>query len=150
MSTTVKRRIRVPLHGSSERQRMWNCICQLRRFTLADLVATAEVSKQHASKYVCKLVGADYVLLLQPNKGNASAAVYQLRRETGPHAPRFSEDGAVLDPNLEPQHLPREAQPVMVPRAEYERALRCVRACAGMQDPESEVSQLRALAEAVA
>ncbi|MDT1107440.1 hypothetical protein, partial [Pseudomonas aeruginosa] len=64
--------------------------------------------------------------------------------------PRFGEDGSVRDANLEPQHLPREAQPVLVPRGEYERALRCVRACAGMQDPEAEIARLRALAEAVA
>ena len=146
--TPAKRRVRSPLEASSDRQRMWNCIVQLRRFSLDDLVATAEVTKQHASKYVCKLERAEYVRKTKAARGPAGNASYQLLRDTGPHAPRFGEDGRVQDPNLDSKALPPEKRPVSVPRDEYERALRCVRACAGMQDPEAEVAQLRNLAGA--
>jgi hypothetical protein len=140
---------RSPLSADQSRQRMWSCMQQLRRFSVSDIEATAEASGTHARKYLRKLLVAGYlrVVVARASGVTGGHAVYQLIRDTGPHAPRMGKNG-VLDPNLQPKHLAPQALPVKVPRAEYERALRCVRACAGMQDPEAEVAELRRLAGA--
>jgi hypothetical protein len=138
---------RVPLAPLQARTRMWRAMRQMRRFSTADLCATAEVSASHAQKYLRALISGEYVRCVrEKDSGRAGGhAVFQLLRDTGPHAPRLGKQG-LLDPNLQPAKLEPGQEPVSVPRADYERALRCVRACAGMKDPEAEVAALRAAA----
>lgn len=138
---------RAPLEARQARARMWHAIRQLRRFSTGDIEATAEVSASHAQKYLRALVGGQYLRLVQARDSGRTGghAVFQLVRDTGPHAPRIGK-AALLDPNLQPARPEPGQEPVSVPRADYERALRCVRACAGMDDPEAEVAQLRAAA----
>lgn len=141
---------RAPMHGEQARQRMWQSMRVLRRFSAADLVSTAEVGLAHAQKYCRMLVAAGYLRIVQPKREGVAGghAIFALLRDTGPHAPRMTNEG-VRDPNTQPHALTPAERPVNLPRAEYERALRCVRACAGMDDPEAEVAQLRNLAMGV-
>lgn len=133
-----------PMHSDQDRQRMWRSMRILRQFTTADIESTAEVRARNARQYVRTLLDAGYLRTVQAAQPGVvgGGAVYALVRNTGPHAPRAGLSG-LADPNLEPAELP---QAVQVPQHEYQRALACVRACAGMLDPEAEVAQLRALA----
>lgn len=135
---------RAPLQERQARTRMWVAMRTLRRFTTADLQATAEVGDGHARKYVRALVRAEYLRCVKPTASGRAAghAIYSLVRDTGPHAPRAGKAG-LLDPNIEPARPEPGQEPVMVPRADYDRALACVRACAGMADPEQDVAALR-------
>lgn len=109
----------------------------LRRFTLADLIATAEIGRNHVEQYVRALVAANYVRIVQAKRQGVAGgdAVYQLVRDTGPHAPRLGK-GALLDPNLTPATPEPGDELVSIKRRDYDRALLCVRACAGMTDEE--------------
>jgi hypothetical protein len=145
MSGKPGMRKRAPLGEVQARQRMWNSMRQLRRFSTGDLQATAEVGASHAQKYLRALAKHEYLRLAEARRSGVSGghAVYAIVRDTGPHAPRIGKAG-LLDPNLEPaKPLPGD-EPVTMKRREYDHAVRCVRACAGMQDPEKEVAALRA------
>jgi hypothetical protein len=121
-------RQRVPMDPREGRSRMWQAMRVLRTFTVADMEATAEVSRASATHYVRALRDAGYVQRL-PGKRIGQAAQfmsYRLVQNTGPHAPRVSHGGKVLDMNDE--SAKRQAT-VTIPKAEYERALRCVHLC---------------------
>ncbi|MGQ0622750.1 MAG: hypothetical protein ACT4QA_23075 [Panacagrimonas sp.] len=108
---------------------------------MADLESTAEVGRKHTEMYVRELVRHQYVRLVQAQKRGGlggQAAVYQLLRDTGPHAPRIGKQG-LLDPNLVPAKPEPGDEPVTLKRRDYDRALLCVRACAGMSDEEIRV-----------
>ena len=138
-------RKRAPLAANQARTRMWQSMRILRRFTSGDLQATAEVGASHSQKYVRMLLQAGYLRVVQAKQSGVTGghAVYQLIRDTGPHAPRFGNE-ELRDPNLQPHELTPEEQPVTITRAEYERAMICTRACTGMADPEAEIERLRA------
>lgn len=145
MSGRTGMRKRTPLGADQARSRMWQSMRVLRRFSSADMQATAEVSPNHSQKYLRGLLDAGYLRLLQPRQSGYTGghAVYQLIRDTGPHAPRIGKQG-LRDPNLEAHERLPSAQPITITRGEYQRAMCCVRACAGIADPETEVAQLRA------
>ena len=136
---------RTPMQGREVRARLWQSMRTLRQFTHADLMATAEAERSSTQKYVRGLCHAGYVCpvpgRLQGQPGSRIA--YRLVRDTGPYAPRVAKSGTVTDPNLEPASRSPADRPVQVPKRDYERALCCVRACAGMQDPEAEVAELK-------
>lgn len=87
---------------------MWNSMRQLRTFTTADIVATAEVTTSNAAHYLRGLLAAEYLVMRQPARRGVpgSYAVYALVRNTGPVAPRVTAEG-VFDGNLaDPYQLP--------------------------------------------
>lgn len=137
-------RKRAPMAPTVARQRMWNSMRRLRQFSVAELQATAEVSRSNAGVYARALLREGYLRVASPKREGVVGGhtVYALVRDTGPYAPRIGKD-RLRDPNLEPAAKPAAAQYVSVPRADYDRALACVRACAGMADPEAEVAELR-------
>jgi hypothetical protein len=139
-------RKRAPMQDEA-RQRAWNSIRILRRFQLSDLETTADISHDNVKKYVAGLCKAGYIRIATPRASGVAGGgvVYQLLRDTGPFAPRFGNHG-VHDPNVDPRHAPEW---IRIPKADYERALLCARACQGMTDPIAEVQQLRALAAQV-
>ncbi len=126
-----------PLQAGQARQKMWQAMRVLRIFTIADLEATAEATRTHAQRYVRALIRNQYVRIKQPRQSGKAggAAVHQLIRDSGPLAPRIGFKG-LLDPNLAPAKPAPGDEPVTIKRSEYERALLCVRACAGMTDEE--------------
>ena len=83
------------------RDRAWQSMRILRRFSLPDLMATAEVGQDNARKYVRGLARAGYlrVVKAKANGHKGGHAVYQLVRDTGPRAPRLQKDGSTYDPN---------------------------------------------------
>lgn len=127
---------RAAMHGDQHRTRMWRAMRMLRGFTVPDLEATAEVRNSHAAKYVRALVNGGYVRIRQAKRNGTAGghAVYQLVRNTGPLPPRIGKHG-VQDPNLDPAPQPGE-DCVSVKRVDWERAMLCVRACAGLTDDE--------------
>lgn len=131
---------RAPMRASQARQRMWQAMRVMRQFTIADIVATAEVTRSHATKYVRALNIAGYAQCIRSRQSGVTGghALWRLARDTGPHAPRVGKH--FRDPNIQPTE--REAM-IEIPRSEYERALACVRACAGMDDPEREIRALK-------
>ncbi|MDE2468834.1 MAG: hypothetical protein KGL35_08840 [Bradyrhizobium sp.] len=134
-----------PERGSltQRRTRMWQSMRILRQFTVEEIVATACVSAQAAYRYINALAGDGYLECLRSYKagrGDPHRALWKIKRDTGPFAPIGGGRG---DPNLNPD---LERMRITIPRADYERALKSVRACAGMADPEREVAELKRLA----
>lgn len=118
---------RTPLRPDQGRSRMWQAMRVLRSFTVADLMATAEVGDSAAAKYVRYLARAGYLrcVVAKANGRTGGHAQYRLVKDTGPFAPRVGKQ-AVRDPNLAPT---APVPTVTIPKTEYERALRCVRLC---------------------
>lgn len=141
MLQPVTKKRRAPMTPGKGRSRMWQSMRILRRFTSADLQAAAETSAENCSDYLHGLLDAGYLRIVKSfRRGYVGGhAVYQLIKDTGPYAPRLGKQ-ALRDPNIEPTE--REAT-VTIPRSEYERALACAKACAGMTDPVAEVQALR-------
>jgi len=72
----------------TDRERIWQSIRILRRFTLNDLVATAEVTYDMARIYVALLRRAGLVSVVTPHGNKAGSwAVYRLVRDAGPVSP---------------------------------------------------------------
>lgn len=85
------------------RERAWAAMRILRRFTIADLVTTAEAGGNNILKYVLDLTRAGYlhrVTSRQPGL-KLGGAVYGVVINSGPHAPRVRTDGSIYDPNTE-------------------------------------------------
>jgi len=143
MSTTGSVQ-RTPMAPTEGRSRMWQSMRMLRRFSTAEVQATAEVSAVQSRRYIYALLQNGYVRQVQPRQYGVPCGhpVYLLIRDTGPHAPRIGKQ-QLRDPNLLPHYLTAGEKPVVITRNEYERAMRCVRACAGMTDPECEIATLR-------
>lgn len=84
------------------RDRIWQSMRILRRFTLPDLCATAESGHANAKKYVIGLERSGYLRRIQERRSGYKGAyvVWMLTRDTGPQAPRLQTDGNTYDPNL--------------------------------------------------
>lgn len=83
------------------RDRAWQSMRILRLFSLPDLVATAEIRRDNAMKYISGLVKSGYLKLARArDSGRKNGhAHYRLVRDTGPKAPRLQSDGNTYDPN---------------------------------------------------
>lgn len=127
-----RRRKRVPMDPREGRARMWQSMRVLRTFTVADMQATAEVSRASATHYVRALRDAGYVVSAgsKPRGSRSEFIAYRLVRNTGPYGPRVARDGSVFDPNVEPTFKPPT---VSIAQTEYERALRCIRLCESLR-----------------
>jgi len=86
--------------GINQRTRAWTSMRILRRFCLPDIIATAEISPGNCAKYVRALRKAGYLRTVRARRSGKAGggAVYQLVRNTGPHAP-LVKDGFVYDQN---------------------------------------------------
>lgn len=87
-----------PMPKDRARQRIWLSMRVLRQFTTADLVITAQVVIRNAQQYVAGLKTAGYLRELPNTHGRAVHRRYQLIKNTGPNAPRVTEEG-VTDTN---------------------------------------------------
>lgn len=83
------------------RDRIWQSMRILRRFSLPDLVATAEAGDTNCLKYTRGLSAAGIVRLVQPKDSGKKGGHVQwaLARDLGPKAPRLRADGTTFDPN---------------------------------------------------
>lgn len=92
------KRSRMP---NTVRARLWKSMRMMRRFTIPDLIETAEASDTCARKFVRALVESDYVhVLRKTNFRLMTHTTYLLVNDTGPQAPRLRKREAVVwDPN---------------------------------------------------
>ncbi len=103
-------------------QRVWQSMRVMRRFTTADLEATAEAGETGVQKFVKALHGAGYLKLLQARVSGrpGSRDLWALGRDSGPLAPIRRADGTgVFDPNTQLTYSPtgqvvRDANPPAV------------------------------------
>lgn len=88
--------------GLDVRQQAWNSIRVLKRFTSAQIEATAEIQEENLRKYLKALDRAGYLVLCRPKQNGKPMghAVWRLARDSGPRAPLVRFDGSgVYDPN---------------------------------------------------
>lgn len=137
-----------------QRLALWSSMRRLRVFTPMDLEASSELGAEFVQRWLmlCNKAGfAEPVPMTQQrpaSKAERRSKQWRIKRDIGPVPP--SQKGAdLIDVAADPTAMDPEAQFVQLPRAEYEFALKCVRACAGMQDPEIDIAQLRAAAGAL-
>jgi len=86
----------------SGRYRAWRSMRMLKRFQIANLVATAGIRDNNAIKFVLGLERAGYLHCEVPCRSGVrmGGAVYTLIRDTGPVPPRVNPDGSVVDFNI--------------------------------------------------
>lgn len=87
---------------TSARYRLWRAMRMQRRFTIADLVATAEAAPRNTELYVAALEKAGYLRIIRPRISGAKmgGAIYMMVNDTGPNPPRLGKRG-LSDPNLQ-------------------------------------------------
>lgn len=83
------------------RDRMWQSMRILRKFTAVDIASTAEGGFANAQKYARGLAAAGVLRIAAPKRNGRKFGhvVYQLVRDLGPIAPRLRSDGTTYDPN---------------------------------------------------
>jgi hypothetical protein len=94
------------MHRSAEtrrtaRDRIWQSMRILRRFSLPDLVATAETGESNCLKYTRALTAAGILRLVKAKENGKMGGHIQwaLSRDLGPKSPRLRADGTTFDPN---------------------------------------------------
>lgn len=101
------RKVKERGNSSSYKQRMWQAMRFLNRFTMDDVQATSEVPRASVKKFTSELVRAGYVKILTPYRRNISQeerlrqnVQYLLVRNSGRRYPVInSEKGEVFDQN---------------------------------------------------
>lgn len=131
-----------------QRLALWSSMRRLRVFTPMDLEASSELGAAFVQRWLmlCNKAGfAQPVPTPQERptrKADRRSKKWTIKRDIGPVPPN-QKGAALVDVSADPTAMDPEAQLVQLPRSEYEFALKCVRACAGMQDPEAEIARLR-------
>ncbi len=100
------------------RARAWTSMRILRRFTIADIMATAEIPRQNASKYLVALEKAGFLARESDNVSGrpGSLIIYRLARNTGPDAPIVDQKtGDVRDCNTNKWYAPGGAEKAAPP-----------------------------------
>ena len=87
-----------------DRARIWTSMRVMRRFTLPELIVTAQAGESNARCYIGELHAAGYIAIAVPFRRGAIGGhqVWRLVRNTGPHAPRRigrHTRPAIFDPN---------------------------------------------------
>lgn len=74
----------------------------LRRFTAPDLCVTSGIKTVNVQRYLRYLAAAGYLRLVRENVNGLAGSyrLYQLIRDTGPHAPIPWSERTVYDPNV--------------------------------------------------
>lgn len=89
------------------RARIWRSMRVMRRFTIADLCATAEARPWFVANYAAGLIKHGYLLTSSAKANRRQVCI--LARDTGPKPPRPRADGSIDDPNLVSGELSRAA-----------------------------------------
>jgi hypothetical protein len=94
----------IPGRAPVARTRIWRSMRVMRRFTIADLAATAEAGLQNTHTYVVDLVNGGYIRKLKmevPKRGVEGRAIFALIKDTGPFAPSYRKaTREIIDPNV--------------------------------------------------
>lgn len=83
------------------RYRAWQAMRIMRRFTIPEIAATAEVGISNITQYTQALVGSGHLRVARAKQeGRAGGhVVYAMARNTGPLQPVLRVDGTVYDAN---------------------------------------------------
>jgi hypothetical protein len=93
----------IPTRPPVARVKIWRSMRMMRRFTIADLCATAEAQSHNVKTYLGALINSGYIRKLKrqaPKRGIEGHAVYALVKDTGPLAPQRVKGGTIFDPNV--------------------------------------------------
>ncbi|KGJ86414.1 hypothetical protein [Colwellia psychrerythraea] len=90
---------------NSAKQKCWNTMRVLGVFTIGDVSAGAEVATCTSSRYIRKLMLANFIRCIQKDSRGCehSVAVFRLLHNSGPLYPITSDEG-VFDQNTQKQH----------------------------------------------
>lgn len=83
------------------RYRAWQAMRIMRRFTIPDIAATADISISSATKYISALLAAGYLRIVLAKRTGVAGGypVYAMIRNSGPRHPVIRSCGIVFDPN---------------------------------------------------
>ena len=89
----------------SVKQKCWNAMRVLRRFSIGDIATGADINRTTASKYIRSLTQAGFIRCLQkPSRGNEhTIGIYMLIHDSGPLYPLNKKD-CVIDQNTGEEH----------------------------------------------
>lgn len=95
------------LSRPSVRQRCWNSVRVLKKFSIADVATGAECSYSQASMYLTRLRRAGYVRCVQSPRADVAgvSALLFLQHDSGPKAPvPDDKNDLMIDPNTGKRH----------------------------------------------
>lgn len=106
MARTPGSRTRVFRRQPIARDRVWFSMRALRRFSLPELIETAEAGRSNCLKFALALERAGIVRRVRSRASGKKGGhvVWQLVRDLGPLAPRLQSDGRTYDPNKHQIH----------------------------------------------
>ncbi len=83
------------------RQRAWQAMRIMKRFTTFDIRATAGIGESNLRNYIKALHKAGYLALVKERRSgeNLGHAVWRLARDSGPKHPILRVEGGMFDPN---------------------------------------------------
>ncbi len=86
---------------TTARYRLWRSMRIARRFTIPDLMATADATRANTQTYVIGLERAGYLRVMRPRISGVKmgSVVYLIVNDSGPKPPRLGKHG-VFDPNV--------------------------------------------------
>lgn len=96
------------------RQRCWNSIRVLKKFSIADVATGADCSYSQASLYLTRLRRAGFIRCVQSPRADVAgvSALLFLQYDSGPKAPvPDDEHDQMLDPNTGKRHSYAESEP---------------------------------------
>lgn len=101
---------RNPTQGA--RARAWQSMRMLRVFDIAQIMATAEIPRQNASKFLVALERTGFIQRTRDHVSGrpGSFITYRIARDTGPHAPAVQMTGQVLDVNTGALYAPESGE----------------------------------------
>jgi hypothetical protein len=95
------------------RRQAWTTMRIMRRFTRADVLTTATITKSNLDKYVKGLLRCGFLVVQQERVSGSpgSRDVLRIARDTGPRPPIMHKDGSMLDPNTgDTWYVPEEGE----------------------------------------
>lgn len=101
MARTLGARSMVVKSDNLARRQAWTTMRIMRRFTRADVLTTATITKSNLDKYVKGLLRCGFLVVQQERISGSpgSRDVLRIARDTGPRPPILHKDGSMLDPN---------------------------------------------------
>jgi hypothetical protein len=101
MARTLGARSTVVKADNLARRQAWTTMRIMRRFTRADVLVTATITKSNLDKYVKGLLRCGFLVVQQERVSGSpgSRDVLRIARDTGPRPPILHKDGSMLDPN---------------------------------------------------
>lgn len=96
---------------TAPRDRAWSAMRILRKFTIPEICATAEIHPVSFKKYLKLLMATGYVIKTRNHTpSHGECALYSLVRNTGPFRPWAQSNGVIYDRNIAQEFTPGEVR----------------------------------------